>query len=334
MNYQEVLTRGAKVLWRQKALWLFGLLAAFGGGGSYGVVRFPSIRFFRYLRAPDFGRLRYKGFEAGAAKMAFPARLPFFGWHPNWGAILVFILIAIFFLLIAMLIAHSISMPAILLTAKEDFKTDGVPLSIGEIFNAAQPFFWRVMGFVLVLMAVAVVFVVIYSLFLLPFVFGAPRMLLFCALPWFFILILVFWLATPFVELSLLALVLEDLGIFASFSRGWELYKKRFWTWVLVTLLLSAVRFVVSLIAAIPLVIVGLVGGVALLLPVLNEGFTSRAAVTAGIGAFVLLSVLLVVAWIIGAALVIYTQGGWVSAYFQVTAEENAASEPLPEPAA
>ncbi len=341
MDYQDVLTRGAKVLWRQKALWPFGLLAALGGGMGYRHFRLPSFRHF----APTHGTVSPFPFGKGAlSPYNWPPAQP---WppvgqnhvpHATGELILVVIAVALVVLIGALiaLAAHSLGTPAVVIGIQKDMETGGRPLSVGEVYAAAKPYFWRMVGFSVVWF---VIFMVLFIFLMLPysvlFIAANGRLLavLLCLMPIVGIFFILIWLLSILLEVSLLALVLEDRKVFNALERGWQLYKAYFWKWVLAGLLLEAVRFVVGLLLLLPGLVFGIGSFAAIFASVLAQGLSSTARLTLGIGGLLALAVFVIFAWLISAALVIYTQGGWVSAYNQLVGQNFHEGEPAVSPA-
>ncbi len=344
MDYHDVLTRGAKVLWRQKALWLFGLLAALGGGMGYGHFRLPSFGHF----APPHGAMPPFPFAPFGKGVHSPYNWPPAQPWPPMGqyhfphTTTVPILVAVAAVLVALLgalialAAHSLGIPAVVLGIQKDMETGGRPLSVGEVYAAAKPYFWRMVGFLLVWF---VIFIVPFIFFMLPYTFlliggnGRLLALLLCLMPVMAVFVILVWLLRLLLEVSLLALVLEDRKVFNALERGWQLYKAYFWKWVLAGLLLDAVRFVVGLLALLPGIVFGIGSFAAIFASVLAQGLSSTTRLTLGIGGLLALAVFMIFAWLISAALVIYTQGGWVSAYNQLVAQNSSEGEPLISPA-
>lgn len=344
MDYQDVLTRGAKVLWRQKALWPFGLLAALGGGMGYRHFRLPSFRHF----APTHGTVSPFPFGKGMLSpynqpLAQP--WPLMGQnhvphvpHATAGLILAAVAVALVVLIGALiaLAAHSLGMPAVVLGIQKDMETGGRPLSVGEVYAAAKPYFWRMVGFSVVWF---VIFMVLFIFLMLPysvlFIGANGRLLavLLCLMPIVGIFFILIWLLSILLEVSLLALVLEGRKVFNALERGWQLYKAHFWKWVLAGLLLEAVRFVIGLLLLLPGLVFGIGSFAAIFASVLARDLSSTTRLTLGIGGLLALAVFIIFAWLISAALVIYTQGGWVSAYNQLVGQNFSEGEPAVSPA-
>jgi len=319
---------------------IIALLAALGGGAGFGHFRIPSFRRFVPRHGTSvlspFGPFR-GGTPWYPTQPWTPLQQSHFS-HASGVLVLVLAVLLGFVLLWALiaLAAHSIGVPAVLLGIQKDMETGGRALSVGEIYAAAKPYFWRVVGFSVLWF---VVFVVMLMLVMLPFSLllfsagGRLSVMVLCVWPLIGVLVILMWLLGILLELSLLALVLENRKVFNAINRGWQLFKAHFWHWILTSVLLEAVRFIVGLAVALPSAVLGIGSFAAVLLAIFTRTLSPTARFSLGIGGLLALAVVVIFGWLVSAALVIYTQGGWVSAYNQLVSQKFSQGEQLISPA-
>jgi hypothetical protein len=328
MPYQEILSRAWQIFKRQRALWLFGFLSACTGS-TYGRIATPGFNF--NFTAPSFSP---RGGHPGAPLPpdmerwlhrlgAMPAR--------TWlliGAALLTLLIA---WMLIVLVVRALADPALLRGILNSTRADEV-LSSGEIFAESKRFFWRAAGFYLLVGGGGAV------LAFMVFAAGAAIAILtvgiglLCLVPLLLLAIPLIWLVELYLELALLALVVEDMPLLEAFSRGWAVLKRNFWDTVLTGLLLTVIRWGVGLVIGIIFVILAiptfgpLIGvGIAL------QGHYLALLMLVG---FLLLAVLLLVIGVLTGMLQTYLQSAWVLAYLHFTGGESQPQESnLPEPA-
>ena len=343
MPYQEILARAWAILKRQRALWLFGFLSACTGG-TYGRLTVPGFNFQIPVNwqneAPRHGQ------QPMPSPDQFQHMLEQIPPATILAVVLVIFAVLILWLVIALLI-RSAAEPALLRGALADVR-GSERLTVKEAFARGKPFFGRALLFYLLVGGGATVFgflMLIMGIVLLVATLGIGVL---CLLPLFLLAIPLIWLLELYLEIALLALILEDLPVLESFRRGWAVLKENFWNAVLMGLLLTVIRlaigFMVGLLVVVllfmfivPLVVVGAVvsasGGLLVLL------------VMFGIGA---LSVVMAVALVASGMLQTYLQSAWVLTYLHFIGGEEPPREaeapaappppashdpsPLPEP--
>jgi hypothetical protein len=262
INLGEILTKAWKITWKFKILWIFGILAGCGasnrsnfnfntggnsgGGGSGGNNNVPEFfRQFQNLRPEQAAQSfldQYGGFVAAA--------------------ILVLCCLWIVFYFLGIMGRTG------LIKGIVEADAGAERLTFGEIWTESLPYFWRMFGLALLVgLPVFLLLVILlvgagfagYSaytgnmaengiLILLAGIFGV-FVLAGC------ILSLIMAVVGMIVEQVRNAIVLEDLGLLAAFSRGWEVFRANWFSVLVMALILWVLGIVVGLIVAIPIII-------------------------------------------------------------------------------
>ncbi len=323
MPYQEILSRAWQIFKRQRALWLFGFLSACTGG-TYGRIAFPGFNF----QIPSFP---HDG-AAGAPPQPLPpdaerwlSKLSTIPPHV-WLLIGLGLLVLLLAWAVIVLLVRGIADPSLIRGALRSADS-GQTLTVAETFAEGKRFFWRAVGFYLLVGGGAavlafMVFAVGTSIALFTLGLG-----LLCLLPLLLLAIPFTWLVELYLEITLLALAVEDLPLLNAFSRGWEVLKSNFWNAVLMGLLLTVIHWGVGLAIGIIFVILA----VPTFGPLIGFGIALQGhdlALLMIIGFLFLAALLLIVAALDG-LLQTYLQSAWVLAYRHFTAQP-----PEPESAA
>jgi hypothetical protein len=133
----------------------------------------------------------------------------------------------------------------------------GAPkLSFGPLFSESLRYFWRVLGFN-ILTGIAIMAIVI--ILLIPFILLSVLTMgigFIFLIPVICLMVPLFILVDVVLKQGVIAIVVEDVGIFEGFKRGWNVFRKNFWNMVLMALILGVGAGIVGFIIALPLVIV------------------------------------------------------------------------------
>lgn len=233
-DFGEVLTRAWQIIWKHKVLWIFGILASCsrgsGGGNSGG-----SNTGYNSGSNPDqFG---YQFEQAGQ-------------WLENNLWVIIAIIVFLFLLSLVFMALGFIGRIALIKgTNKADKGAESLPF--GELWSESLPYFWRVFGLsFLIGLAMMVIFIPL----MLIGVFTAGVGFL-CILPLLCILIPLAIALGIIVEQANAAIVLEDLGMFDGFKRGWEISKKNAGPLLIMALILGVGSGIISVVVAIPMIV-------------------------------------------------------------------------------
>ncbi len=232
MDYGKLLTKAWRYLWRYKILWLFGIL---NGCQTFNI----------------------NVSDNGAASQIAMARLERWASDPVvWIAIAIFVLSFVLLIFILSLIGQ---MGIIRVTTLAEMGEE--EMAWRTIFGDGWGIFWRLVAFSLL---VSFVTAIVWSVFLgAPFValvaliirsigstgstddvgtaiFGAFILSFLFALC---ILLPVSFLLTPFLKMSRIALVNEQIGLSNALRNGWKMYRKHFGALLLLAVISLALRF-------------------------------------------------------------------------------------------
>lgn len=313
MDFGEILTKAWKIIWKHKILWLFGLLAGCGaanagggGGGGTSSIQFPSQQM----------SWNGQGFFDPSIQRAFNDVIDFLTSIPVW----VWILIAVTVVVIGLLLSL-ISLVLFLLLGTlgttgvikgtgmaDEADLDEKPISFSEIFREIKPHYWKVF---LLNLGLRVVGFILWLLLIIPIIILAA-----CTCGLGLILLLpIGWFIDLLVNFTTIAIIEEEKGIFDGISRGWHVITQNLGNVVLMFLILGVGQFILSLIIALPLIIVP----IPLLVNLFASGFQS---VTIGLifsGLLSLVFIPLVV--FLGGVLRAYVLTSWTLTYRRLTSE-------------
>ena len=203
MDYGEVLSRAWKIIWRYKVLWLFGILA---GCGSSGISSVPNSLNFTfegnqplYLQVPQ---LQLSGAQ--------------------W-AVLGVGLFFLFLGLIILAVFLNITGYTGVIHGAHQAETSGERMGLGDLFSDSLRYFWRLVGLTLLLIAVIILASLGFALFTLAGAVVTFGLILICLVPLACVLVPVVFILSIFIEQSTIAIIVDNLGVFAGIRRGWEI---------------------------------------------------------------------------------------------------------------
>jgi len=255
MNYSEVFSKAWKIVWKFKALWIFGILSSCarassgGSGGSIGGSGGSSHLF-------DSGVLASP--QALFPKQVYLWWLQFqqAGEMEPWAVFLI--IMAVFFAVFALIVLSlflgvlgrvGVARGAWLADEGEE------KLNFSRIFEESKPYYWRVFLFYLLLFAASIALggiLVIPILLVILFTLGIGLLFL---IPLF---IVVAFAIKILIEQTIVAIVAEDLGVFAAIERAWKLLVDKPWPQVVVGLVTTIAEIAVGFVLLIPLFLVAL----------------------------------------------------------------------------
>lgn len=323
-NFGEVLTRAWQIIWKHKVLWIFGILASCSRGGGGG----------------GNGGGGNSGFEPQGPGPELPPQLERFAeWVAN--NLTTFIVLVVTLVCIISLISIFLGtigrIGLIRGTAQAESGAEG--LIFGQLFSESTPYFWRVFG--LSLLAGLPFFIVIMALVLVGVVFavgmsqgsdasavgfvGMMPILIGCIC----LLIPVSWVINLIVRQSERAIVLEDLPVFPSLSRGWEIFRSNLGPIIVMAIILAVITLVASFIIAIPIFIAVVPAVIAFMA---GNGQSWNPLL------FALACVCLYapVSWLLNGIAIAYAESAWTLTYMSLTRTPDnnnivtPPSEPLP----
>jgi hypothetical protein len=305
MNYGEVLSRAWQIIWKHKALWIFGILAGCGNvGGSSSNVSYQ--------------------FTEGDLSPAMQNYFQQFERIPDWqvaGLIGIAILVTLVLVLLAIFLSTMGRIGMIRGTQQAD--AGAARLSFGELFRGSLTFFWRV--FLLNLLIGLVVFVVVFVAVIVA-IAGTVLTLglgILCLLPLLCLIIPLSWLLYVLIEQANIAIVVENLGVIEGWRRGWQVFKENLGTMIVMGLILYlGVALIGGLIIGIPVIL--------FVLPALVAGLLGgESAFGSGLLVAGLCFVMYLPVWIVlNGILTSYIESAWTLTYLRLTGRK-AALEPV-----
>lgn len=244
MDFGEALLSSWKVFWKNKRLWLFGLVPPL----IYVIVIIIGVLFVfnnsflnNILGLNSFG----SGLSAG---------------------VIIYTILFFLFMIVYMFISFYAN--AAIVKGALVFDQAGEKPSVQALLRESRPFYWRVTGLMLLFSAavgveVIVIWLVTFFAVALTLGFGAL-----CVTPLMFIIIPVNMLAMAFIEMAKALLIKDNLTIGESLKGGWRLFKGNFWSVVLFLLIEYVIQIVITSIFYIPLYAVFFIP----MLAVMNDG--------------------------------------------------------------
>jgi hypothetical protein len=304
MNYGEVLTRAWKIIWKFKILWIFGILASCGTGGSG--------------RGNNFSYQFSNGDLPPQAQQFFANSDRFFN---NYWWVIALLISLICVLVIVAIFLSTIGKIALI---KGTLKAEAGAERMGfvELFNESTPYFWRVFGLSLLFFAISFVVITFGILIAVMGAIATFGIAMFCLIPLCCLMIPVFWAVWVILEQAYIAIVVEDRGVIDGLTRGWEVAKTRWEPMLVMAVILIFGGAIIGFIISIPLFII--------LFPLffmlgVSGGSNMAPLAIGGICFLIYLPVLILASGIIKA----YVQSAWTLTFLRVTGS-GSASEPVP----
>jgi len=304
-NFGEVLTRAWKIIWKHKVLWIFGILASCGRGGSGG---------------NSGGSNRYN--SGGSTPNLPPQVMQWFQWIQNH--LTQFIAITVTIVCVIWIVTIFLSTIGKIGLIRGTAQADGgaEKLIFGQLFSESMPYFWRMFGLSLILAIPLLIFFIVVFAGLILFAISASRgnassglgilasipLLIGCVclfIPIMFVLSMIFSQAQR-------AIVLEDLGVMPSISRGWEIFRANLGPIILMAIILTVIAFIVGLVIAIPILVIVVPAAVAF---AIGNAQNTTPLILMGVCFCLYLPVLI----LLNGILVSYTESVWTLTYMRLT---------------
>lgn len=241
MDYGEVLERAWHIIWKNKILWIFGILAGCGGNASYNGGG-QSRSNVNYNINPNDQFNQYFG-----PVQRFFESIPVWVWVI---VVLAFIALAILFYII-----HTFGAIGLIKGAVE--ADDGATsLSFGNLWSQSLPYFWRVL-FLNILVGLAILAATL--VLMVPIILLGVATLgigLLCILPFLCLLIPAAWFVQIIIQQATNAIVIENLGIFAGLSRGWNVAIKNIGPMIVMGLVLLVGGAIIGFLLSLPVFLI------------------------------------------------------------------------------
>jgi hypothetical protein len=315
-NFGEVLTRAWQIIWKHKVLWIFGILASCGRGGGGGGNGGGGNTGFD-TQSPDLPPQVMQWLQTIEQNIQ------------TYIAIGVAVICVIWIITIFLSTIGKIGL--IRGTSQADENVE--KLIFGQLFSESTPYFWRVLGLSVILGLPVFIFaltVAIFAVFLvlgiagsgsgneplaalgiIPLVIGCVCLLI----PVMFVLRMIFRQAER-------AVVLENMAVLPSLSRGWEVFRANLGPIIVMAIILAILGFIVGLIIAIPVFLVVFPTIFAL---AMGQGESYTPLIFMGVCLCLYVPVALVLQGIVTA----YTESAWTLTYMRITKTQDETPEVL-----
>lgn len=307
-NFGEVLTRAWQIIWKHKILWVFGILASCSRG-SY-----------------RFNSSSQGGGDGGEFGQLPPQILDILQTiEENLTAFIIAGCILVLLLWAITIFLGTIG--RIGLIRGTFLAEEGIDkLIFGQLFSESTPYFWRMFGLSLIVAApLLIVFVALFA-GLIAFavtvssgsdggtigMLGMLPVLIGC----FCLLIPAMWVIGMIVRQAENAIVLEDMGVFPSLSRGWEIFRANLGPIFLMAIILTVIALVIGFIIAIPVFVIVLPAVIAF---AAGDGQNWTPLILMAVGLCIYIPISLVLNGIITS----YLESAWTLTYMRLTAKPS-----------
>jgi hypothetical protein len=253
LDYGSVLTRAWNIAWKNRVLWLFGILASCGrggggnGGGGGGGTNFdpnnpPITPDGQFVMPPEFEQT--------------------FGNIDPTIFIITIICLALL-ISVVVLIIQTLGTGGLIGGIDRADATGSV--NFGEAWGVATAKFLPLLGLTLIIFVIslaAALLVIVPGVLLSVATLGFG---LLCFLPLICVFVIIALLFGLVVQFAQIGVVIDNLPVIDSLRRGWEVFRANLANTVILAIILGVISFVISLVLALPLLllIVPAVAGVA-----------------------------------------------------------------------
>lgn len=304
MDFAAVLKKSWDITWKNKGLWLLGILAGCSASG-----RGNNGQAASGFRGYDFGGGDFRGGRIeGMEELQ-----RFFGQIDEgaWIAIALAILGVVLVLGLIFLVLGVIGQAGLI--AGFGRADEGQAITLSEAFNLGISNFWRLLGIRVIVWLIGLVVGIAVAVGVIVFTIGTLGIGILCLLPLICLLIPLAWGVDAYIILSMVAAVEESLGVFDAFRRAWETARANLGPVIIMALILIVGGGILSAVLGIPFIgiVVPAIAGFALGTDTsIYSGLAiSGLCLVIGIPVFILLS----------GVLTTFTTGAWTLTYRRLT---------------
>lgn len=294
MEYGEVLRKTWDISWRNKGLWILGILAGCSASGRGNFSQSSS---------------GFRGYDYG------PGDVPYYKGEPLFGDFQEEIIIPLIlgFICLFLIVALIVFVLGVIgqggLIAAFKRADEGTDVSLSEAFSGGLQNFWKLAGIRIVFFIAG--FVIVIGLILGALLFGVATLGIgfICLIPLVCLLIPIGLAVDSYIILTMVAAVEEELGVFEAFGRSWNTFKENLGPVVVMILILIVGFGILGFLIALPFIAIAVPA-------IMGVIIGTDAAVISGV-AVTLLCVLVAVPVliIIYGLLTTYTTGAWTLTY-------------------
>ena len=280
MKYEKVFSGAWKIVWKYKFLWIFGILSSCmrsGGGSSSGGSSGGGSSFI-----PPQGVLASPALDLPGQINHWLLYLKQTANNEPW---IIVLLIMALFLFISALIVFSIFAGTLgrVGVARGSWLADEgeVKPTFSLVLKESMHYFWRVLGLMLLVFVAIMMLgsIIAFPIVILTAISGGLLLLFLIPMliPIMLFSVVVALGVKILIEEAIVAIVGEDLSIFKALERTWQLLREQPLPQLVIGLVLSIGEFVVSIVIALPLIIIFIPVLIALI-------FETKVAMTIGAG--------------------------------------------------
>lgn len=312
-NFGEVLARAWQIVWKRRALWIFGMLASCSRGGTN-------------VSWSLNGSSGSGGFNGGTSNLPPQVDQLLQFMVQNAVSIVAISIVIVCIIWIVVLCLGTIGRIGLIRGTWQS--ESGEEAAFGQLFSESLPYFWRVFG-LSILVGLPFLFVIgglVAGMLALVFgaalsqgnnasVFGFLAFLPFLLLC-ICVLIPIGFVVNLIVRQAERVIVLENEGVLPGLSRGWEIFRRNLGPLLLMEIILAVIGFAVGFMVAIPLIIVLVPATFAFMAGNLIANGPNWNAMAFALACTCLLAPVM---WLVSGILAAYTESAWTLTYLRIT---------------
>lgn len=249
MNYGKILSRAWQVIWKYKILWLFGILASCGNNTNTGSSGFNnSGANFRWDVETPPQNLPPEMYRFFYGLSDFFERLTY-----QWGIWVSVLFLVIFLVIFITFLIRVYGQVGLVRGVNKVAGERPEKLTLSEIAQEIKPFYWRLFGFQLLIFAAALVIVGIFVLIVIAGTALTLGLGILCFLPLLCFVVPLSWAVSVVINQAVVAMLVDDLSIGDSLSRGWAVVRSRPVDYLVMGLILVIGGWIITIIFSLPM---------------------------------------------------------------------------------
>ena len=310
MDYGAVLSKTWGITWKNKGLWILGILAGCSASGRGSGGQFSGgFRGFQF-DSSNIDRFEFEGvpieienFFRGITDEAFLFAI--------FAMICVFLFLALVFLVLGVIGQGG-------LIAGFSRADEGADVSLGDAFSLGLQSFWKLLGIRFTVWIIGLIIGIVLVVGVIALGIVTLGLGLICLLPLICLIVPLAFAVDSYITLAMVAAVDEDLSVFEAFGRAWQVFKENLGPMIVMALILVLGGGIVSIILAAPFFavfvpfIIGLVNG------------TEQGVLTGLVASGVLFFVALPVVILLSGILSTFVTGAWTLTFRRLTGKLGA----------
>jgi hypothetical protein len=281
MDYGEVISRAWRITWKNKGLWLLGILAGCSGGNGN-----PSQSLSWQVSRGEFPM--FNRYQLGVPE-------------ETWILIAVGVFCLVLIVAIAFFVLSLLGQAGLISGVSQADENGSVTL--GSAWRGGVPHFWKLLGLSLLLLLVALL--VAFALGIFAVITLGIGFL--CLIPLLCVLAPFGLLVVAYINLVQNGIVVDGLGVFDAVARAWEMLKRDFWPVVVMALILFGIALLVGVVLAVPILLA--------LVPLMAIAFSNQGTAANWIPLVGCLVVFLPLLIVIAGVIKTFTSGVWTLTY-------------------